>query len=231
MLVRYLLRRSLGLRLEILRHGLRVDIVNKAEASKPEDKQRILASIAFPRADAAALPHLQDVQRFAEVNGGLKSHFALASWYGHLAQGRDLSDAARALHADALRRIVPRRRPLVQSASQVQLSFAGLRRFSEGNLHGLASHLPCNLEVLDLDAARHTWRRPRPQPGVKRVAEVSFTALRSLDALHALAALPLKRLALRCIGAELQCAKGLALGLAHARREGLDGGLILAPLN
>ena len=146
---------SLGLRLEILRHGLQVDIVNKAEASKPEDKRRILGSIAFPRADTAALPHLQDVRRFAEVNGGLKSHFALASWYGHLAQGRDLSEAARALRADALRRIVPLRGPLVQSA-EVQLSFAGLRRFSEGHLHGLASHLPCNLEVLDLDATRPT---------------------------------------------------------------------------
>ena len=59
---------------------------------------------------------------------------------------------------------------------------------------------------------------------MKSVAEVSFTALRSLDALHALAALPLKRLALRCIGAELRCAKGLALGLAHARWEGVGFG-------
>ena len=46
---------------------------------------------------------------------------------------------------------------------------------------------------------------------------MSFTALASLDALQALAALPLKRLRLRCIGADLRCAKGLALGLAHAR--------------
>ena len=38
--------------------------------------------------------------------------------------------------------------------------------------------------------------------------------------MQALAALPLKRLALRCIGGDLQCAKGLALGLAHARLGG-----------
>ena len=46
---------------------------------------------------------------------------------------------------------------------------------------------------------------------------MSFTALASLDALQALATLPLKRLRLRCIGADLRCTKGLALGLAHAR--------------
>ena len=46
---------------------------------------------------------------------------------------------------------------------------------------------------------------------------MSFTALASLDALQALAELPLKRLRLRCIGADLRCTKGLALGLAHAR--------------
>ena len=54
---------------------------------------------------------------------------------------------------------------------------------------------------------------------------MSFTGLTSLDAMHALAALPLKRFALRCIGAELQCAKGLALGLAHARPEGIVKGV------
>ena len=139
-------------RLDILRHGLRVDIVNRAEASKPEDKRRILGSIAFPRADTAALSQLQNAQRFAEVNGGLKSHFALASWYGHLAQGRDLSEAALALRADGLRRMAPGHRPLVESATEVELSFAGLPSFSDQHLHGLVSHLPCNLESLQLDA-------------------------------------------------------------------------------
>ena len=140
------------MRLDILRHGLRVDIVNRAEASKPEDKRRILGSIAFPRADTAALSQLQNAQRFAEVNGGLKSHFALASWYGHLAQGRDLSEAALALHADGLRRMAPGHRAVVESATEVELSFAGLPSFSDQHLHGLASHLPSNLESLHLDA-------------------------------------------------------------------------------
>ena len=140
------------MRLDILRHGLEVDIVNRAEASKPEDKRRILGSIAFPRADTAALSQLQNAQRFAEVNGGLKSHFALASWYGHLAQGRDLSEAARALRADGLRRMAPGHLPLFRSATEVELSFAGLPSFSDQHLHGLASHLPCKLESLHLDA-------------------------------------------------------------------------------
>ena len=143
------------MRLEILRHGLRVDIVNGAEASKPEDKRRILGSIAFPRADTAALSQLQNAQRFAEVNGGLKSHFALASWYGHLTQARDLSEAALALTCmqtgcDAW--LLGTGRSLVESATEVELSFAGLPSFSDQHLHGLASHLPCNLESLHLDA-------------------------------------------------------------------------------
>ena len=96
-------------RLDTLRHGLTVDIVNKAEASEPEDKRRILGSIAFPRADTVALPQLENPERFTEVNDGLKSHFALASWYGHLVEGRDVGEAARALRADALRRMAPGR--------------------------------------------------------------------------------------------------------------------------
>ena len=97
------------MRLDTLRHGLAVDIVHKAEASKPEDKQRILGSIAFPRAATVALPQLENAERFTEVNDGLKSHFALASWYGHLVdvEGRDVSEAARALRADRLRRMAP----------------------------------------------------------------------------------------------------------------------------
>ena len=204
-----------------MRHGLTVDIVNQAEASNPEDKRRILNSIAFPRADTAALSQLQNAQRFAEVNGGLKSHFALASWYGHLAQGRDLSEAARALRADGLRRMAPGHRPLFRSATEVELSFAGLGRFNDQHLHGLASHLPCNLESIHLDATGPgTCSWPLRQRHAKAAAQVSFTGLTSLDALGALATLPLKRLALRCIGAELRCAKGLALGLARARLRG-----------
>ena len=96
-------------RLETLRHGLSVDIVNKADASKPEDKRRILGSIAFPRAATVALLQLENAERFTEVNDGLKSHFALASWYGHLVEGRDVGEAAQALRADALRRMAPGR--------------------------------------------------------------------------------------------------------------------------
>ena len=68
-------------------------------------------------------------------------------------------------------------------------------------------------------------RQLLPQSHAGSVVQVSFTALTSLDALGALSVLPLKRLTLRCVGAELRCAKGLALGLAHARWEGLEGGV------
>ena len=128
----------------------------------------------------------------------------------------------------------------------MELSFAGLSCFSNAHLHGLASHLPRNLESLHLDATGskvlfapqicvqaiflHATtkfiqnRQLLPQSHAEGVVQVSFTALTSLDALGALSVLPLKRLTLRCIGAELLCAKGLALGLAHARWEGLEGG-------
>ena len=38
--------------------------------------------------------------------------------------------------------------------TEVELSFAGLASFSDAHLHGLALHLPCNLESLHLDATR-----------------------------------------------------------------------------
>ena len=40
----------------------------------------------------------------------------------------------------------------IPAATEVELSFTGLRRFSDLHLHGLASHLPKNLESLHLDA-------------------------------------------------------------------------------
>ena len=93
---------------EILRHGLFVDICN-ASATKPEDKTRILGSIALPRQQTALLSAVES-DRYREVNQGLASHFALASWYGHLVQrqpGQPLRDVAAALAADGFRRIVP----------------------------------------------------------------------------------------------------------------------------
>ena len=40
----------------------------------------------------------------------------------------------------------------IPAATEVELSFTGLHLFSDVHLHGLASHLPCNLESLHLDA-------------------------------------------------------------------------------
>ena len=90
---------------KILRHGLFVDICN-ASATKPEDKIRILGSIALPLQQMAVLSAVES-DRYREVNQGLASHFALASWYGHLVQGQPLRDVAAALAADGFRRIVP----------------------------------------------------------------------------------------------------------------------------
>ena len=89
---------------EILRHGLFVNICN-ASATRPEDKSRILGSIALPRQDTALLSFVES-ERYQEVNQGLASHFALASWYGHLVQRQPMQDVMGALAADGFRRIV-----------------------------------------------------------------------------------------------------------------------------
>ena len=89
---------------EILRHGLFVNICN-ASATRPEDKSRILGSIALPRQDTALLSFVES-ERYQEVNQGLASHFALASWYGHLVQRQPMQDVMAALAADGFRRIV-----------------------------------------------------------------------------------------------------------------------------
>ena len=90
---------------EILRHGLFVDICN-ASATKPEDKTRILGSIALPLQETAVLSAVES-DRYREVNQGLASHFALASWYGHVVRRQPMRDVAAALAADGFRRIVP----------------------------------------------------------------------------------------------------------------------------
>ena len=92
---------------EILRHGLFVNICN-ASATRPEDKSRILGSIALPRQDTALLSFVES-ERYQEVNQGLASHFALASWYGHVVQRQPMhhmQDVMAALAADRFRRIV-----------------------------------------------------------------------------------------------------------------------------
>ena len=40
----------------------------------------------------------------------------------------------------------------IPAATEVELSFTGLHLFNDVHLHGLASHLPCNLESLP-----YTW--------------------------------------------------------------------------
>ena len=62
-------------------------------------------------------------------NQALAAHFALASWFGFVAQGDDPTDLLRALAADISRQVV-------------ELSFTGCRGFADDALQQLLKHLP-----------------------------------------------------------------------------------------
>lgn len=118
----------------VVRHG------EEAKATEQIDKDRILKSIAFPRAK-----ELEDSQstptghpNFQRVDEALASHFALASWYGFVWGRRPTESLARALRADVGRKVV-------------QLSFTGCQHFSDGELEVLLQNLPRDLRVLRLD--------------------------------------------------------------------------------
>ncbi|CAK9107225.1 unnamed protein product [Durusdinium trenchii] len=125
--------------LSLLKKGLEVKI-EEAKATEQIDKDRILKSIAFPRAK-----ELEDSQstptghpNFQRVDEALASHFALASWYGFVWGRRPTESLARALRADVGRKVV-------------QLSFTGCQHFSDGELEVLLQNLPRDLRVLRLD--------------------------------------------------------------------------------
>jgi hypothetical protein len=75
---------------------------------------------------------------FLRVDEALASHFALASWYGFVVEGRHTEALAQALRADASRKVV-------------QLSFTGCSHFSDNELELLMRNLPAHLRVLRLD--------------------------------------------------------------------------------
>ena len=62
-------------------------------------------------------------------NQALAAHFALALWFGFVAQGHDTNDLLRALAADSSRHVV-------------ELSFTGCRGFTNDSLRQLLRHLP-----------------------------------------------------------------------------------------
>ena len=108
------------------------------------DKVRILNSIALSRLETCDFEHLQSYPtgdpNFQRVDEALHSHFALASWYGFVHQGRctELELLARAVKADVGRKIV-------------QLSLTGCQNFFDHELDVLIQSLPSELRVLRLD--------------------------------------------------------------------------------
>lgn len=114
----------------------------EANATEPIDKVRILNSVAFPRLGTCDLEDSQSNPtghpNFQRVDAALASHFALASWYGFVLQGRHTEDLARVLQADVDRKVV-------------QLSFTGCQHFSDHELEVLLLNLPADLRVLRLD--------------------------------------------------------------------------------
>ena len=105
---------------------------------------RILNSVALPRLETCDFERLESYPagdpNFQRVDEALASHFALASWYGFLLEGRDTDVLARAVTADASRKIV-------------ELSFTGCQTFRDRDLEVLMQSLPAELRVLRLDLA------------------------------------------------------------------------------
>ena len=123
----------------LLEHGLRVRI-EIAEATREEDKTRILNSIAFPRAGTQALDEAPNGEHdnYGTVNRALRSHFALSSLYACYAQDADPTNFLAALRADAAR-------------LSVQLSLTGCKHFRDAQMRALLAHLPRTLLCLRLD--------------------------------------------------------------------------------
>ena len=113
----------------------------EAKYTERIDKVRILNSIAFPELGPGHFKALQshpaEHPNYERVNRALASHFALAMWYGYVQEQKSTEVLARALEADASRRIV-------------QLSFTGCAHFGDAELLVLMSHLP-DVRVLRLD--------------------------------------------------------------------------------
>eukprot|EP00438_Fugacium_kawagutii_P005320 Skav210294 [mRNA] locus=scaffold475:101380:109066:- [translate_table: standard] len=117
---------------------------NDTRATEKIDKVRILNSIALTRLETCDFEHLESYPtgdpNFKRVDEALASHFALASWYGFVCEGRCADELVRAVRADTGRKTV-------------ELSFTGCRNFSDHELRVLLQSLPAELRVLRLDLA------------------------------------------------------------------------------
>ena len=123
----------------LLEHGLEVRI-EIAEATREEDKTRILNSIAFPRAGTQALDEAPNGEHdnYGTVNRALRSHFAMSGLYPCYVQDADPTNFLAALRADAAR-------------LSVQLSLTGCKHFRDAETRALLAHLPRALLSLRLD--------------------------------------------------------------------------------
>ena len=137
-------RREQSFPMDLLQKGLSVDIA-AAQASKEEDKTRILNSVRCPRAKTWALDTAFPTQhpRYDAVNRALASHFALASIQQSYRNGQAQaypSTLWQALRSDAERR-------------SIQVSLTGCQSFRDPDLRILAGNLPSKLQSLRLDLA------------------------------------------------------------------------------
>ena len=125
--------------MDVLEKGLAVDIAT-AQASREEDRRRILNSIAFPRARTLELNSNIPTSHpnYDIVNKALASHFALATIDSSYRQGYDPSRLLQALRSD-------------EERTKVQLSLSGCQCFDERHLCNLLDHMPGRLQSLRLD--------------------------------------------------------------------------------
>ncbi|CAE7501557.1 Igfals [Symbiodinium natans] len=130
--------REAGFPTEILQKGLGVNILD-ASTSVQQDKHMILRSIALRRASAKSLSESYPATHpnYDAVNQALASHFALAAFFGAVAQGEDTTRLLEALAADQSRRVV-------------ELSLTGLQ-LRDLELQMLLQSMPRRLSVLRLD--------------------------------------------------------------------------------
>ena len=123
--------------------SLSLDIA-AAQASKEEDKTRILNSVRCPRARTWALdtPFPTQHPRYDAVNRALASHFALTSIQQSYRNGQAQAPSSlwQALRSDAERK-------------NIQVSLTGCHSFRDPDLRILMDNLPSKLQSLRLDLA------------------------------------------------------------------------------
>ncbi|CAL1154760.1 unnamed protein product [Cladocopium goreaui] len=184
-------RRGQSFPMDLLQKGLSVDIAT-AQASKEEDKTRILNSVRCPRARTWALdtPFPTQHPRYDAVNKALASHFALTSIQQSYRNGQQApSTLWQALRSDAERR-------------NIQVSLTGCHNFQDPDLRILIDNLPSKLQSLRLDLAYTGLERLDDLAGASfgnalQTLVIRFAgSLRSISGLSALLCPSLRRLEL-----------------------------------